>query len=128
MINTFNDASLGALWACFVIAVASSSISYSITQTELFVPVRAWAQKLGHMIGYLFTCFYCMSHWVVFAGILIYQPILVDSGYLAVDLIVSSFFTITISAFISGFIFKVFLTAIAMKLKEKEIKEIMAKK
>ncbi|WJD65107.1 DUF1360 domain-containing protein [Pseudomonas kurunegalensis] len=127
--STFaNDPTLGALWACFVIAVAASSIAYTITMTELFVPVRAWSQKLGHMIGYLFNCFYCMSHWIVFAGVLIYKPVLLNSGYLAVDLLVSMFFTITLSAFICGFIFKVFLVAMAMKIKEKEIKEIMSKK
>lgn len=128
MIHLINDNVFGSLWACFVIAVAASSISHTITQTELFVPVRAWTQKLGHMIGYLFTCFYCMSHWVVAAGILIYRPVLISSGNLVVDLVVSAFFTITLAAFISGFIFKVFLTAIAMKIKEKEIKELMAKK
>lgn len=128
MNEVFNGAVLNALWSCLVIAVAASSISYTITQTELFVPVRSWSQKFGHMIGYLFSCFYCMSHWVVFVGVLIYKPILLSSGYLAVDLLVSTFFTITIATFVCGFIFKVFLTAIAMKLKEKEIKEIMSKK
>lgn len=128
MSEVFNGAVLNALWSCLVIAVAASSISYTITQTELFAPVRLWSQKLGHMIGYLFTCFYCMSHWVIFVGILVYKPILISSGHVVVDLLVSAFFTITLSAFICGFIFKVFLTAIAMKLKEKEIKEVMSKK
>lgn len=128
MNDVLNLSFLNALWVCFVIAVAASSISYTITQTELFVPVRAWTQKLGHMIGYLFTCFYCMSHWVVLAGVLIYKPVLINSGYLTIDLVVSTFFTITLASFVCGFIFKVFLTAIAMKLKEKEIKEIMARK
>lgn len=128
MNEVFNGAALNALWSCFVIAVAASSISYTITQTELFIPVRSWSQKLGHMIGYLFSCFYCMSHWVIFVGILIYKPVLISSGYLVVDLLVSAFFTITIAAFICGFIFKVFLTAMAMKIKEKEIKEILSKK
>ena len=128
MTNLFNPDTLNALWTCLVIAIAASSISYTITQTELFGPLRNWTQKLGHMIGYLFTCFYCMSHWVVFAGILIYQPVLIDSGHLVIDLIISTFFTITLTAFFCGFIYKVFLTAIAMKMKEKEIKDMMAGK
>ena len=123
-----NDPALGSLWACIVIAIAASSISYTITQTELFIPVRTWSQKLGHMIGYLFSCFYCMSHWVVLAGVLIYKPVLLNSGYLAIDLVISTFFTITLCAFICGLIFKVFLVAMAMKIKEKEIKEILSKK
>lgn len=128
MTNLFNPDTLNALWTCLVIAIAASSISYTITQTELFGPLRNWTQKLGHMIGYLFTCFYCMSHWVVLAAIAIYQPVLIDSGHLLIDLIVSTFFTITLTAFFCGLIYKVFLTAIAMKMKEKEIKDMMAGK
>lgn len=119
--------SAAALWMCAVIAVAAASISYTITMTELFAPVRAWTQKLGHMIGYLFTCFYCMSHWVVIAAVLIYQPRLIQSGSLVCDLIVSTFFTITISALACGLLFRVFLTAMAMKLKQKEMAEAMSK-
>ncbi|MCP1714160.1 glucan phosphoethanolaminetransferase (alkaline phosphatase superfamily) [Kerstersia gyiorum] len=115
---------LHALWACLVLAVAASSIAITITHTEVFAPLRAWTQKLGHMVGYLFQCFYCMSHWVVFLGILIYRPRI----RLLADLVVSAFFTLTLSAFVSGIFFKVFLTAMAMKVREKEVKEIMAKK
>ena len=79
------------------------------------------------MIGYLFTCFYCMSHWVVIAAVLIYQPRLIQSGSLVCDLIVSTFFTITISALACGLLFRVFLTAMAMKLKQKEMAEAMSK-
>lgn len=124
----FTNESLSALWACLVLAVAASSIAITITHTEVFAPMRAWAQKLGHMIGYLFQCFYCMSHWVVFLGILIYRPRILSSASLLADLVVSAFFTLTLSAFVSGVFFKVFLTAMAMKVREKEVKEIMAKK
>lgn len=119
---------ISALWTCLVIAVAASSISHTITQTELFAPLRKWMPKLGHMIGYLFTCFYCMSHWVVALGVLIYQPVLIHSGSMVADLVVSAFFTITLSAFISGLLFKVFLTAIAMKVKQKEAQAFLSQK
>lgn len=128
MTDIMNESMTNALWVCLVIAFAASSISYTITQTELFVPVRNLSQKFGHMIGYLFSCFYCMSHWVIIAGVLVYQPILISSGHTFVDIVVSIFFIITISTFISGFIFKVFLTAISMKIKEKEMKELLSKK
>lgn len=123
----FWGSSAAALWTCVVIAVAAASISYTITMTELFAPVRAWAQKLGHMVGYLFTCFYCMSHWAVIAAILIYQPRLIQSGSLVCDLIVSAFFTITITSLVCGLMFRVFLTAMAMKLKQKEMVEAASK-
>lgn len=125
--NIILSNSASALWECLVIAIAAASISYTITMTELFAPVRSWSQKLGHMIGYLFTCFYCMSHWVVIAAVLIYRPRLIQSDLLSVDLIVSIFFTITVAAFACGLLFRVFLTAMAMKLKQKEMTEAMSK-
>ncbi len=114
---------LQASVVCIVIAFAAASISMTLTQTELFAPLRQWANKIGHMTGHLFHCFYCISHWIVIFAVLIYQPILIRSGYIFIDLIVSVFFTITLTAFICGLIFKVFLTAIAKKFKENEFKK-----
>lgn len=68
-----------AAWQCVVLAIATSTISITITQTELFRPLREVMLKVHPMIGYLFKCFYCMSHWVVFAGVAIYKPVLISS-------------------------------------------------
>ncbi|HYG91560.1 MAG TPA: hypothetical protein VD978_35515 [Azospirillum sp.] len=115
-----------ASWTCLVIALASSSISITITQTELFAPLRALANKVHPMAGHLLHCFYCTSHWAVIAGVVIYQPVLVSSGYLIADLIVSTFFTITITAFLSGLIFTVFLAAMAKMMKERMVKKMLS--
>ena len=125
---SLGTSALPALWMCAVIAVAAASISYTITMTELFAPLRAWAPKLGHMIGYLFSCFYCMSHWVVIAAVLLYQPRLIHSSSLVADLVVSTFFTITLSALVCGLLFQVFRTAMSMKVQQKEAAAILAKK
>lgn len=118
---------LKALWACVVLSLAAASISFTITQTELFLPLRNVANKIGHMTGYLFHCFYCMSHWVVFAGVLIYRPILINSGSIVIDLLVTTFFIITVTTFINGFMFKSFINAMAKKMKERDLKEMMMK-
>ena len=114
------------LWTCVVLAVAAASVSITLTQTELFAPLRAAANKAGPMIGHLFHCFYCISHWVVIAGIATYRPVLVSSGIPLVDWVVSTFFTIAVSAFFSGMIFRVFLSAMAKKTAEIEIKKLMS--
>lgn len=126
MISTPGTIDVMAIWTCLVIAVAASSVSITITQTELFAPLRKLMQKAGHMIGYLFQCFYCMKHWVVAALILMYQPVLIHSSFLPMDLAVSWFFTVTISSFVSGVMFKVFLLAMGSKIKEKELMALMA--
>jgi hypothetical protein len=119
---------LNSLWVCFVIALAASSISISITQGELFAPLRNWAQKAGHMTGHLFQCFFCISHWIVFVGIAIYRPAITESGFAPVDWIVAAFFSLTLSTLVSGLLFKVLLTGMAKKVRDKEIKEMFAPK
>jgi len=127
MNQLFTSSHLGSLWVCVAIAIASSSISITITQTEIFAPFRRCSERLGHMIGYLFQCFYYINHWVIGLGIFIYQPTIITSGNLLVDLVVSAFFTLTLSVLVSGLMFSAFLTAIAKRTREAEIKEMLAK-
>lgn len=114
------------LWTCLILAIAAAAVSITITQTEMFAPLRAAANKAGHQIGHLFHCFYCISHWVVIAGIATYRPVLVSSSIPIIDWVVSAFFTIAVSAFFSGMIFRVFLSAMAKKTAEIEIKKLMS--
>ena len=53
--------------------------------------VRIWTAKKHAMLGHLFQCFYCLSHWVVFAGMLIYRPYLLHSGMPVIDWIMTAF-------------------------------------
>lgn len=127
MQSFFETPIIDSLWTCIVLSFAAASISFTITQTELFVPIRNIANKIGHMTGYLFHCFYCMSHWVIIAGVLIYQPTIIDSGFFWIDLMVTGFFTVTVTTFVNGFMFRSFINAMAKMMKEKELKEAMAK-
>ncbi|MGP8305563.1 DUF1360 domain-containing protein [Vibrio sp. YIC-376] len=127
MIELLNTPQAEALWICFVLAVAASSISITITQTELFIPVQNIANKCGHMIGYLFKCFYCMKHWVVILGMAVYHPRIIMSDFIVIDWLVSTFFTITVSSLISGFLFDVFIKAMNKKLKQKDVQEALQK-
>lgn len=122
--SNFDPAIFNGLWTCAVLAVAAASISITITQTEVFASTRAWTDTIHPMLGYLFRCFYCMNHWVIIGGVLLYRPILVRGGSIYVDLIVSIFFSITLSALVSGVVFKVFLTAMEKATREKELKRI----
>ncbi|QQK63820.1 DUF1360 domain-containing protein [Cobetia sp. cqz5-12] len=128
MTTVFSPETLNALWTCFVMALAASSIAISITQGELFAPLRQYAQRFGHMISHLFQCFFCISHWVVFAGMVFYHPTLTNSGFVLVDWILAGFFTLTLSTLVSGLLFKVLLTGMAKKVRDKEVKEIFAAK
>jgi hypothetical protein len=105
---------------CLAIALASASISMTITQTELFAGLRAWTAKKHALLGHLFHCFYCMSHWVVFVGMVIYRPDLLHSGMAIVDWLMTAFVTLTLTTFINGLMFKVFQAAITTHVMKHE--------
>ena len=100
------------LWICMAIALAAASSSMTITQTELFAGLRAWTAKKHALLGHLFHCFYCMSHWTVLAGMLIYRPYLLHSDVAVVDWLMTAFITLTLTTFINGLMFKVFQAAV----------------
>ena len=116
------DTLISALSICLMIALASSSISMTITQTELFAGLRTWTAKVSPMLGHLFQCFYCLSHWVVFVAMLIYRPLLLNSGITVVDWVMTMFITLTLTTFISGLIFKVFQAAVTTHVMKHEAK------
>ncbi|MEJ8322971.1 DUF1360 domain-containing protein [Kosakonia sacchari] len=102
------------LTTCLMIALAASSISITVTQTELFAAFREWTVKKNAMLGHLFQCFYCLSHWAVFGGMLVYRPALLHSGFALIDWVMTAFITITLATLINGLMFKVFQAAIGM--------------
>ncbi len=51
------DNVLEQLWVCLVIALMSSCISITVTQQEMFRPLREWMVKKNAMIGYLVQLF-----------------------------------------------------------------------
>lgn len=101
------------LTTCLMIALAASSISMTVTQTELFAAFREWTTKKNAMLGHLFHCFYCLSHWVVFGGVLVYRPALLHSGFALIDWVMTAFITITLTTLINGLMFKVFQAAVS---------------
>ncbi|MEY8709890.1 DUF1360 domain-containing protein [Mangrovibacter phragmitis] len=110
---------------CLMIALSSASLSMTITQTELFASLRALAARKNGLLGHLFSCFYCMSHWMVAAGMLIYHPILLHSSVGLFDWIMTAFIVLTITTFINGLLFKVFQAAIRTHVMKHEAQQIL---
>jgi hypothetical protein len=98
------------LLTCVVIALTCSGISMSFTQGSMFDPVRAWITSKNQLLGDLFKCFFCLSHWLAFAAVAIYQPRPLQSTLL-VDLVVASFTIVTLATLSSGLMFATFFTA-----------------
>ena len=96
--------------ACVVIALACSGIAMSFTQGPVFDSLRAWIMNKNKLLGDLFKCFFCLSHWLAFAGVAIYQPRPLQ-GMLAADLIVAAFLIVALATLSSGLMFAAFFTA-----------------
>lgn len=90
------------------LALATASISLTITKATIFEPVRDWIGDRSDFFGELFSCPYCMSHWISFGFIAYYQPRLITSQYLLADLFVSTFALITVASLLAASVFRLF--------------------
>jgi len=80
------------------LSLVTASISFTVTETKLFVPLREWIRKNSSSLGELFTCGYCFGHWIAFALVVLYRPRLFDFWWL-----LDYFLTALIIAWLAGF-------------------------
>ncbi|MCP4373235.1 MAG: DUF1360 domain-containing protein [Deltaproteobacteria bacterium] len=80
------------------LSIVTASISFTVTETKLFMPVREWVKRKNSFLGELFSCGYCFGHWVAFILVAIYQPKLFELWWL-----LDYFLTALIIAWLSAF-------------------------
>lgn len=79
------------------LSFVTAAISFTITETSLFKPLREWMKTKSTFLGDLLSCGYCFGHWVAFALVAIYRPKLFESWWLP-----DYFFTALVIAWFSG--------------------------
>ncbi len=79
------------------LSFVTASISFTVTETKLFKPLREWLTKKCSFLGDLFSCGYCFGHWVAFALVAIYKPKLFEFWWL-----LDYFLTAIVIAWLSG--------------------------
>jgi len=52
----------------------TASISFTVTETKVFMPLHEWVKRKNSFLGGLLSCGYCFGHWIAFALVAIYQP------------------------------------------------------
>lgn len=87
-----------------LIAMASSAISLTTSKAVVFEAVRERIKAKSKFFGELANCPYCTSHWVSFAFIAVYQPVL--TGNFWADLVVGAFAVVTLASWFSGLTYK----------------------
>jgi hypothetical protein len=80
------------------LSLVTAAISFTVTETRLFKPLREWMKKRSKFLGDLLSCGYCFGHWVAFALVAIYRPKLFESWWL-----LDYFLTALVIAWLSGF-------------------------
>ncbi|MCB0597054.1 MAG: hypothetical protein H6557_21025 [Lewinellaceae bacterium] len=64
------------------LSLVTASISFTVSEAKIFLPLREWAQKRSSYWGSLLSCGYCFGHWVAFALVALYRPRLFELWWL----------------------------------------------
>jgi hypothetical protein len=57
-----------------LLSMVTASISFTVTETNIFLSFREWTENKNAIIGELLSCGYCLGHWIAFALVAIYRP------------------------------------------------------
>jgi hypothetical protein len=71
-----------------VLSMTTACLSFTISESALVRPLRAWLARRSAVAGRLACCGYCLGHWIALALVLVYQPGLVSSRFAVLDLLV----------------------------------------
>jgi hypothetical protein len=82
-----------------LISFVVASVSYTVTDALVFKPFREWTEKRSHVFGKLFSCGYCLSHWISFFMVWLFEIDLFISGYGFIDFFLSAIAIVWIAAF-----------------------------
>ena len=64
-----------------LLALATASIAFGVTESKALAPLRQWAARRGRFFGELFSCGYCLGHWVALGLVAIYRPRLLTTWW-----------------------------------------------
>jgi len=60
------------------LSLVTASISFTVTETKIFKPLREWAKRRSSACGEFISCGYCVGHWLAFILVVTYRPKLFD--------------------------------------------------
>jgi len=68
-----------------LLAAATASIAFTISETVLFRGFRDFVNAKSAWFGKLFSCGYCLGHWVALALVIAYRPRVYFSAWPVLD-------------------------------------------
>jgi hypothetical protein len=81
-----------------LLSLVTASIAFTISETELFAPLREWGRARSSRVGKLLGCGYCIGFWTAFGLVAIYRPRVYNHWWL-LDYLLTAFLIAWLSAF-----------------------------
>jgi hypothetical protein len=81
-----------------IFSIITASISFTISESRLFENFRELMHDKNHLLGKLFSCGYCLGHWIAICLVITYQFKIID-GLFIIDFILTALVIAWISAF-----------------------------
>lgn len=88
-----------------ILSLATAAISMTVAKAPVFESVRYWFDGRNEWLADLIHCPYCLSHWVAFLAVIVYQPRFVSSGVEIIDWFVSAMAIVAVATAVSGLIY-----------------------
>lgn len=91
-----------------ILSAAISAFTSTMSLAGITVSMRDWLMGKNQFLGKLFSCPYCLSHYIALLIIIWYRPVVVMSSSIIIDSIISLFTLVAISAIMTGQIKRAF--------------------
>jgi len=56
-----------------LLALATASASFTVCEMRLFAGFREWVARRNQWLGELFSCAYCLGHWIALGLVAVYR-------------------------------------------------------
>jgi len=57
-----------------LLSLANASLAFTLSETKVFAPLRAWLKVRAPFLGELVSCGYCLGHWIALVLVILYRP------------------------------------------------------
>lgn len=81
-----------------LLSMVTASISFTISESFIFKSFREYLKLNFNLFGHLFSCGYCLGHWIAFILVLIFKPKIFEFYW-----IIDYFLTILLISWLSAF-------------------------
>ena len=81
-----------------LLSAVTASFSFTITETKILEPFRKWIRGKNEFLSKLFSCGYCMGHWIALVLVGVFQVKIFNVWWLA-----DYFLGIVVIAWLAGF-------------------------